>query len=691
MRSSSFSPVGLPFMKNDSFSMRSSARAFLCAFFLLLYPGQSKAAAQVLERGKFILYDTKQVMGEESYEITRDGNHLIVKSSFAMPYLEMEKALVATLRVRQDLTPERFEIAGIKPSKSRVDTLIEIKDRKASVRQDKQTREIPVPAHFFTAAGYAPLAMEMMLVRYYVSEGIKGPLKILPAGEVTLEHRGRDKVRAGGREVELDRYNLAGLTWGEQTLWLDSAKRLIAVTNIGYDTENTLPAVLEGYESVLPFFLTRAAEDAVARLTLQADRLSPKRRGALAIVGGTLIDGTGKAPVADSTVVIEGSRITAAGPRAEIKIPRGATRIDARGKFVLPGLWDMHAHLFQIEFGPVYLAAGVTTVRDVGNEFEYATRFRDAFNHGRGLGPRMLLAGYIEGKNSDHSFDVQVDTPEEARRAVERYKNAGFEMIKIRDNIKPDLLKVIADEAHRLSMTLTGHVPKAMNVIQAVEAGMDQISHINFLSPVFVSKAVKEDEIATAPFDPESPEAKQAIDVLKKHGTVIDPTIVTLELQVRTTDKPISSFEPGAAKVAPQMIEHLDNIGYPPIAAPQIRKAMNQLLGILRALHKEGIPVVAGTDVTIPGHSLHRELELYVKAGFTPLEAIQSATIVPARAMKLDKEAGTIEAGKRADIIIVDANPLESISNIRKLNTVVTGGRAYDCAALWQAAGFQPR
>jgi imidazolonepropionase-like amidohydrolase len=357
---------------------------------------------------------------------------------------------------------------------------------------------------------------------------------------------------------------------------------------------------------------------------------------------------------------------------------------------VLPGLWDMHAHLFQIEFGPAYLAAGVTTVRDVGNEFEYATRFRDAFNQGHAAGPRMLLAGYINGKNSDHSFDVQVDTPEEARAAVQRYKNAGFEMIKIRDNVKPEILKVIADEAHRLGMTLTGHVPKEMDAIQAVEAGMDQISHINFLSSVFVSKSIKPDAITTAPFDPESPEAKQAIEVFKKHGTVIDPTLVTIELQARIKNTPIQTFEPGMAKVAPQMIEHLNNIGYLPIAAPQIRKAMNQLIGIIGALHRAGVPIVAGTDVTIPGHSLHRELELYVKAGFTPMEAIQSATIVPARVMKLDKETGTIEAGKRADLIIVDLNPLESISNIRRVSTVVANGRMYMCAPLWQSIGFQP-
>src|SRR5256885_9378314 len=143
-----------------------------------------------------------------------------------------------------------------------------------------------------------------------------------------------------------------------------------------------------------------------------------------------------------------------------IKIPDTAVIVDTSGKFLLPGLWDMHSHFYQVEFGPTYLAAGITTARDVGNDIEFAITLRDAAKQKRGLGPRMLLAGYIDGKNEDHSFDVQVDTPEEARAAVQRYKNAGYEQIKIRDNVKLATLKVIATEAHRLGMTVTGHVPK---------------------------------------------------------------------------------------------------------------------------------------------------------------------------------------------------------------------------------------
>jgi imidazolonepropionase-like amidohydrolase len=301
----------------------------------------------------------------------------------------------------------------------------------------------------------------------------------------------------------------------------------------------------------------------------------------------------------------------------------------------------------------------------------------------------MLLAGYIDGKNSQNQFDVQVETPEEVRAAVARYKNAGFEQLKIRDNVKPETLRLITAEAHRLGMTVTGHVPKGMNALQAVEAGMDEISHINFVYPVFESKGAKPDQLPLT-LNLESPETKRALQVFKEKGTVIDPTMSTIELMLRPKSISIRSFEPGVDKVAPEFLAQIEKRGTPPEALEPIREATKQILSIILAMHRAGVPIIPGTDVSVPGHSLHRELELYVQAGFTPMEAIQAATLVPARVMKLENKVGTIEAGKRADVIIVDASPLENISNIRKLKFVVAQGRLYDPAQLWQSVGFKP-
>jgi imidazolonepropionase-like amidohydrolase len=535
--------------------------------------------------------------------------------------------------------------------------------------------------------------MEMMLVRYWLQHGRRNPIPLLPRGEAFVEYRGRDTVTVGRQRTVLARYHLSGSKWsgggwGRQTLWFDSQNRLIAAVNLGADVETTLTAIRDGYDSALRFFLKRAVDDGIDRLTQIADRLSPKTQKALVLLGGTVIDVTGKPPIENSVVVIQGDRIIAVGPRAQIKIPNGADTRDATGKFLVPGLWDMHAHFYQVELGPAYLANGITSARDVGNEIEFGTALRDAAKQGRGLGPRLFLAGYIDGKNDFHSFDIQVGTPEEARAAVQLYKNAGFEQIKIRDHVKPDILKVITGEAHRLGMTVTGHVPEGMNAIEAVEAGMDQLAHLNYVESGFAPDLPRGQPLFE--IDLESPQSKKALAVFQARGTVIDPTVAVLELMVRPMNQPIESFEPGVKTVASELLDQINKKGAPAEAAEQVQAAVATLLKIIGALKRAGIPIVAGTDVGVPGHTLHRELELYVKAGLTPLEALQSATLVPARVMKVENEVGTIEPGKRADILILAGNPLENISNIRKTKFVVAQGRLYDCAELKKIIGFKP-
>jgi imidazolonepropionase-like amidohydrolase len=256
-------------------------------------------------------------------------------------------------------------------------------------------------------------------------------------------------------------------------------------------------------------------------------------------------------------------------------------------------------------------------------------------------------------------------------------------------------LKIVADEAHRLGMTVTGHVPEGLNAYQAIEAGQDQINHIGYVADIMKAplpeNASRLDRYkATANLDLASPEVLKALAFLKEHHTVVDPTLALAELFTATTAKPPASFEPGVTKVAPELAEQLTDVG-PPTERSEIgQKVFAKELEIVGALHKAGIPVVAGTDQTVPGHSLHREIELYVQAGFTPMEAIQAATIVPARALGLDKESGTVEKGKRGDLILINGNPLEDIHNTRNVEYVITDGTLFHTAELWQSVGFKP-
>lgn len=667
-------------------------------------PSSKAPAAKIIESGTFLFYETKQQQGQETYQIRENRGRLQVTAKINLPYMgeEEKPELTAELVTRNDLSLDSFRIKGLRPLGIAVDTSIEVQGQSAVVRTANAAakpgtptmavRNVSASADSFAFGGYVPLTMEMMLVRHWLAHGRKASVSLLPAGESFIESRGSDSVVRNGRPITLNRYHLSGRGWGggwgRQTLWFDSANRLIAAVNLGSDVETNLTGVRQGYESSLSFFLQRAVNDGLNRLTQIAGELSPRSDKPLVLLGGTILDVTGKPPITDSAVVIQNGRIIAAGPRTSITVPNGANVFDASGKYLLPGLWDMHAHLYQLEFGPAYLAAGITTARDVGNEFEFGTALRDAANNGRGLGPKILLAGYIDGKNDGHSFDVQVDTPADARAAVQKYRAAGFEQIKIRDHVKPDILKVITAEAHRLGMTVTGHVPQGMNAIEAVEAGMDQINHLTFVAPVLEPKA--EGSQGNLSNELESPRAKQSLKYLKDHGTVVDPTLATLELVLRPKDTPIESFEPGLKIVAPELLEQIDQKGSPAEEGAAMRVALGYLTNIVGALHRAGIPIITGTDVSVPGFSLHRELELYVKAGLTPLEAIQAATITPARVMKLDGEVGTINVGRRADILILAANPFENISNIRQVNFVVAQGRLFDCAKLRETVGFRP-
>jgi imidazolonepropionase-like amidohydrolase len=680
---------------------------FACVIFAALSaalaaPQQSGTdAAAVVEQGKFTLHKFEQPIGEETYEIRRDGDSLAVKIDFKFTDRGSAVPLSATFRAAPDLTPQAFEIKGQTARPVSIDEAVTIDavSHKVHFRTRNKQSELASPSGaFFTIAGYAPTTMQMLMVRYWATHASPAQLATLPSGSVKVEPRGQDTIhitgKDGARDEKLDRYTIEGLIWGRETLWFDVNRNLVAAITTDAEFDH-FEAIRDGYESALGDFVGRAGADGMSALAEISKSISGSRASTIAIVGGTLIDGTGAAPVADAAVVIHNGRIVAAGPRSKVKIPKHSSVVDAHGKTILPGLWDMHAHFEQVEWGPIYLAAGATTVRDCGNEFEFITAVRDAIAQGHGLGPRILAAGIVDG-SSTYTIGVErVDTPEQARDWSDRYHAAGFQQMKIYSSVKLEELKVVADEAHRLGMTVTGHVPEGLNAYQAIEAGQDQINHITFIAdimhapfPADMSRLDKAKVVANLDLD--SADAQKALSFLKQHHTVVDPTMATFEFVTVSTAKPPASFEPGVNKVAPELAEQLTDVEPPTEHAALAEQVFQKQLAIVGALHRAGIPIVAGTDQTVPGYSLHREMELYVQAGFTPMEAIQAATIVSARAMGLEKESGTVEKGKRGDVILVNGNPLDDIHQLRNVEYVITNGIMFHAAELWQSVGFKP-
>jgi imidazolonepropionase-like amidohydrolase len=665
-----------------------------CASFTVADSAQQSSPA-VVEQGKYTLHKFEQPIGEETYEIRRDGDSLAAKVDFKFTDRGSEVPLSTTFRAGQDLTPQSFEIKGRTARTVSIDQSITVDNGQVHFRTRDKNSDSAAPAGaFFAIAAYAPATMQMLMVRYWATHGSPAELPTLPKGSVRIEPRGQDTIHVGDRVEKLDRFTVEGLIWGRETLWLDGQRNLIAAITTDAEFDH-FEAIREGYESALADFVGLAGTDEMSALAQLSKTIPGSHAPTLAIVGATLIDGTGAAPIADSAVVIHDGSIVVAGPRANVKVPKDAHVINAKGKFLLPGLWDMHAHFEQVEWGPIYLAAGVTTVRDCGNEFEFITAVRDAIAQRRGLGPRLLLAGIVDG-NGPLALGVErVDTPEHARSWVDRYHAAHFQQMKIYSSVKLDELKIVADEAHRLGMTVTGHVPEGLNTFQAIEAGQDQINHIHYIAdmmhPPFPEGMSRMDQRkAIANLDLDSPDAHKALEFLKDHHTVVDPTIALFELFTATTAKTPASFEPGVEKIASELAQPLTDVEPPSERSELLDKVFTKDIAIVGALHRAGVPIVAGTDQAVPGHSLHREIELYVQAGFTPMEAIQAATIVPARVMGLDKELGTVEKGKRADLILLNADPLADIHNTRKVEYVISNGEMYHTAELWQSVGFKP-
>jgi imidazolonepropionase-like amidohydrolase len=646
------------------------------------------------EKGEFTLHLLLHPIGKESYEVVRrqDGG-LVMNSHLEFSDRGRKRTVASVLRMKNDFTPEGLEINGTSGNSTTRDA-VEVHESTANVHEAKNSRDIPVPDKFFVGFGYTPAAIQMMMMRYWENHSEPAALPILRANPAATDQaaeirfEGKESIQLDGRITVLRRYTVANIVFGREMLWLGQDGRLIAAMNFA----GGLPfeIVRTEYEPVLDKLLHSGIAQELRDLAELEKQVPPIASGSFAIMGARLVDGTDRAPIPDSVVIIRSGRIAAVGKRGELAVPRGIRVIDASGQTLLPGLWEMHTHYSGVEFGPAMLAAGITTARDCGGDFDFLTTIRDAIHKQHRLGPRLLLAGLVDASGPDAFGTVSADSLDDAKKVVALYKRAGFQQLKLYTLLKPDVVKALSSEAHKAGMSVTGHVPATLNAITGVEAGMDQINHLGFVTPVLRTPANEKTNDNRGRVDLDSDVAKKAIEFFRQHQTVIDPTASWGEMAGRSRDMDIASFEPGIAKAPFTLSTKFMALGSPESESARVREQMTQTEQIISAFHKAGIPIVAGSDTGLLGYGLDRELELYVKAGMTPLEAIQSATIVPARSMNLDGESGTVETGKRADLVLIQGNPLENISDIRNVVRVVRDGRLYDSAKLWKSVGFRP-
>jgi hypothetical protein len=567
------------------------------------------SVATASETRQFTLYKWQQRIGTEEVFITRDVRGTEIRSAFAFTDRSTPVPLAATLRLAPEGTPQSFQIWGSTSRPTRIDDRVVVSGKTVTITQRGMTRAVPAPPRFFLASAYAPVVITEELLRYWSTHGSPARLPVFPVGEVTIERRGEDVIADNdGKSRKLTRYSIGGLQWGHESVWLDEQGNIAAQKGVDAEFDH-FEATARGFSEALSKLVARAAEDGMASLAETSARLREGATdGRIAYVGVRLIDGTGAPPVPDAVVVTDGDRIVAAGPSAKVAVPAGARVVDVAGKTMLPGLWDMHAHFEQVEWGPLYLAAGVTTVRDCGNEVDFIRAVRDAIAGGRGIGPRILLACLVDGEGPAAIGKIRMRSSDQIPDIIAEFERAGCRQVKIYSSLDPKLIAPLAQAAHTAGMTVTGHVPEGIGAVAAIEAGMDQINHSQFVTRAFLAPGTDpakrltpfERKKAFSELDLDSPASKHVAATFVEKKTVLDPTLALSELFSTPHDE-LVKHEPGLAKLPPAIAGAYADVGVRPEDAERLKKEFDTALALIGMLHKLGVPVVTGTDQAVPG------------------------------------------------------------------------------------------
>jgi imidazolonepropionase-like amidohydrolase len=415
---------------------------------------------------------------------------------------------------------------------------------------------------------------------------------------------------------------------------------------------------------------------------------------------------------ANRTVVITRDHITSVSDAANFQPPKNARVIDATGQYLIPGLWDMHVHS---AFGdwfpggreiilPLFIANGVTGVRDMGGDVPVLMAWRKEVTDGKIVGPRMIISGpmldgYLPNGKLRFPSSIAVTTPASAVAAVDSLKTQGVDFIKVQSVISHDAYLAAAAEAHKQGLPIVGHVPDKVRIKEVVEAGQRSIEH---LMGIFEGCSTEEDKFIKGEgnlkllLTTQDPQRCGAlIKLLVQHQTWQVPTLTwqrggTFLDQRDLKHQPLDKYVPAYWRDVTWRRftdEMMPDLLRDPLALRQEYFARN--LQMVGALHHAGVPFMAGTDTApgvyiMPGFSLHDELANFVEAGLTPMESLQTATSNPAKFLEMEASFGSVEPGEIADLMLLRANPLENIRNTQKISIVVANGRLFDRAALDQ-------
>lgn len=600
-----------------------------------------------------------------------------------------------SMTLGKDGMPSMLRVRGFTPSGNAAESFW-IENGKAHWTSPVDKGQVPYHSgSMYVSYGGGDVTGLALLTETLVASSTK-TLPLLPGGQARAERLTTLSIGQGQARKSLVCWAISGLSLAPIPVWTSEEGRYFGTANgIG-----TLPI---GYESSLKE-LTAAQDDAMAaRSPSLANRLQRTPKGSVAFTNvRAFVDGNHY--VENATVVVEKGVITQVGASASVVLPQGAEIIDGRGKTLVPGLWDAHLHVGDDTSGPLLLSLGITSGRDPGNDDALTIARATRRAKGELLMPRIYPSSMIDGKGPLSAQVANIATSlDEALTLIRKAKAAGFVGVKFYGTFDPAWVKPAAAEAHRLGLHVHGHLPAGMRTHEAIAAGYDEVTHLYFI----MMEAMPEEVVKTSngmnrfegpgryakDVDLNVDPMKSLIATMAERRIVSDPTVSVVEsLLVPESGDLSPAYAPYVGTVPPVSERSFREGGFKvpkDLTRTDYRKSFAKLLALVGAMHRAGVPIVAGTDGL--GMELVRELELYVSAGFSPEEALASATVIPARLVGADSRTGSIAVGKEADLVLIEGDPSRQIGDLRNTTMVMMEGKLMDADELRTSAGFSGR
>ncbi len=528
-----------------------------------------------------------------------------------------------------------------------------------------------------------------------VKAGPKG-IEMLPAGRASISIGKATEIDGSSGKKTVKLAYITGLGFSPSPVWLDK-------DNHYFGTAGVISLLPAGYEKAGPKLKEmQDATEAVMVRDVAKRFLSPANRASTLVDNVLLFDSEAGRYAPAQAVLIEGGKVTAVGAAGSIKPPAGTTRIDGRGKTLLPGLWDSHLHVGGSDWNLLQnVATGITNYRSPGSMIDESLSIIKRRAAGELLAPDGKISVIIDRRDPLAAQGaLTVSTAEEAITAVDKIKAAGLWGAKFYTSMTPAWIAPAAAEAHKLGLHVHGHIPAGMRPIEAVRAGYDEITHINFIMMQAMPQAVVDKANTAARLegpakygkdvDLDSPEMRAFYAELSERKTIVDPTLVVWEGLLTSDGSAIMPAYAPFAPISPPAVSRGFKIGGYPLfdglTRNDFRASFAKMVGVVGRLHKAGVRIVAGTDGS--GIELVRELELYQQAGLTNEEALQTATIGPARMTGMDDRLGSIAPGKTASMILVEGDASKDMAALRRITTVFLDGYRLNADDLRKASGF---